>query len=85
MKNLTTFYNYLRTLGEEKDFLTQKEFMKLLKDLIPKQNFNERFAKNLISQLSENIKLINEPVRPVISVSRIILFIINTIKKLQIN
>ena len=85
MKNLTTFYNYLRTLGEEKDFLTQKEFMKLLKDLIPKQNFNERFAKNLISQLSENIKLINEPVRPVISISRIILFIINTIKKLQIN
>jgi hypothetical protein len=84
MKNLTTLYNHLRTLGEEKDFLTQKEFMKLLKELIPKQNFNERFVKNLISQLSENVKLINEPVRPVISVSRIILFIINTIKKVQI-
>jgi hypothetical protein len=84
MKNLTFFYNYLRQYGEEKEYLTQKEFMKLLKELIPKKQFNTKFAKNLISQLSENVKLINEPVRPVISISRIILFIINTVKKVQL-
>ena len=84
MKNLTNFYNYLRSIGEEKDFLTQKEFMKLLKDFIPNKQLNARFAKNLISQLTENVVLINEPIRPVISVSRIVLFIINVIKKVEI-
>ena len=83
MKNLTFFYNYLREIGEEKDFLTQKEFMKILKDFIPEKNFNAKFAQNLISQLTENVKLINEPLRPVISISRIILFIINVVKKSQ--
>ena len=84
MKNLTYLYNYLREFGEEKEFLTQKEFMKLLKDFIPQKQFNAKFAKNLISQLSENVKLINEPIRPVIAVSRIVLFIINIVKKTQI-
>ena len=84
MNNLTLLYNYLRTIGEEKDFLSQKEFMKFLKNLFPIGLFNFRFAKNLINQLSENITLVNEPIRPVISVSRIILFIINIIKKVEI-
>ena len=84
MKNLTIFYNYLRTIGEEKDFLTQKEFMKVLKDFIPIGLFNSIFSNNLINQLSENVILVNEPIRPVISVSRVILFILNTIKKLEI-
>ena len=84
MKNLSLLYNYLRTIGEEKDFLSQKEFMKTLKDFIPVGSFNPRFAKNLINQLSENVTLVNEPIRPVISVSRIILFIINLIKKVEI-
>ena len=84
-KNLTFFYDYLRKFGKEKEFLTQKEFMMLLKDFIPKNQFNAKFAKNLINQLSENVKLINEPVRPVISISRIILFIINIVKKVQVN
>jgi len=84
MKDLTLLYNYLRKIGEEKDFLTQKEFMTLLKDFIPVGLFNSRFAKNLISQLSENVTLVNEPIRPVISVSRIILFIVNAIKKVEI-
>ena len=83
MKNLTFLYNYLREIGEEKDFLTHKEFMKILKDFIPQRNFNAKFAQNLISQLTENVKLINEPIRPVISISRIILFIINVVKKSQ--
>ena len=84
MKDLTLLYNYLRTVGNEKDFLTQKEFMKLLKVFIPPALFDSRFSKNLMNQLSENITLVNEPVRPVISVSRIILFIINIIKKFEI-
>ena len=84
MKNLTLLYNYLKTIGEEKDFLTQKEFMKMIQDFIPVSVFNSIFSNNLINQLSENVVLINEPIRPVISVSRIILFIINTIKKYEI-
>ena len=83
MKNLSFLYNYLRGIGEEKDFLTHKEFMKVLKDFIPEKNFNAKFAQNLISQLTENVKLINEPIRPVISISKIILFIINVVKKSQ--
>ena len=74
MKDLTFLYNYLRTIGEEKEYLTQKEFMNLLKDFIPSALFNSRFSKNLMSQLSENVRLVNEPVTPYISVSRIILF-----------
>jgi len=37
-----------------------------------------------MNQLCEYVTLINEPLRPVISVSRIILFIINIIKKVEI-
>ena len=84
MKNLTLLYDYLRTIGEEKDFLNQKEFIKFLKEFIPVGLFNSRFAKNLMNQLCEYVTLINEPLRPVISVSRIILFIINIIKKVEI-
>ena len=84
MQNIKVLYDYLSTIGEEKDFLSQKEFMKFLKEYIPPGLFNYRFAKNLINQLSENVTLINEPVRAVISVSRIILFIINIIKKIEI-
>lgn len=83
MKDLTFLYNYLRTIGEEKEYLTQKEFMNLLKDFIPSALFNSRFSKNLMSQLSENVRLVNEPVTPYISVSRIILFIISIVKKFE--
>ena len=83
MKDLTFFYNYLRTIGEEKEYLSQKEFMNLLKDFIPSALFNSRFSKNLMSQLSENVTLVNEPVTPYISVSRIILFIISIVKKFE--
>ena len=84
MTNLTLFYNYLKKVGEEKDYLSQKEFMKILKEFIPVELFNPRWAKNLMNQISENVLLINEPLRSVISVSRIILFIINAIKKVEI-
>ena len=84
MTNLTLLYNYLRKIGEEKEYLSQKEFMKLLQEFTPVELFNPRWAQNLMNQISENVSLINEPLRPVISVSRIILFIINAIKKVEI-
>ena len=84
MQNLKLLYDYLKTIGEEKEFLSQKEFMKFLKEIIPPILFNYKFAKNLINQLCENVTLINEPIRQVLTVSRIILFIINIIKKVEV-
>ena len=84
MNNLNLLYNFLCTVGEEKDFLSQEEFDKVLKYIIPTNIYNSKFSKCLFDYLSETALLINEPKRRVISVPKIILFIISIIKKKEI-
>ena len=83
-KNLNILYNYLSTIGEEKEFLTQKEFLKFLKEIVPIDIYNYKSIKSLLSLLSENISLINEPTRTMISVPKIILFILFSIQKVSL-
>ena len=83
MKDLNLLYNYLLTIGQDKEYLTQNEFDTLLKKFIPKNVYNAIFSKSLANKLSEYITLLNQASRPYISVSKIILFILNIIKKLE--
>ena len=84
MQNLNLLYNYLCNVGEERDFLSEKEFIKVLKYIIPIGVYNSKSAKCLFDYLSENINLINETKRRVISIPKIILFIIGALKKKEI-
>ena len=84
MKNLNLLYNYLCTVGEEKDFLSQKEFNNVLNYIIPVGLFNSKTAKCLFDYLSETVMLLNEPKRRVVSIPKIILFIINILKRKEI-
>ncbi len=84
MNNLNLLYNYLCTVGEENDFLSQKEFNKVLNYIIPVGLFNSKKSKCLFDYLSEIVNLLNEPKRRVVSVPKIILFIINIIKRKEI-
>ena len=84
MNNLNLLYNYLCSVGEEKDFLSQKDFNKVLKYIIPTNIYNSKFSKCLFDYLSETALLINEPKRRVISIPKIILFIINILKRKEI-
>ena len=84
MKNLNLLYSYLCSVGEEKDFMSQTEFNKVLKYFIPINIYNSKFANCLFDYLSETVMLINEQKRRVISVPKIILFIINILKKKEI-
>ena len=84
MQNLNLLYNYLCTIGEERDFLSQKEFIKALKYIIPIGVYNSKSAKSLFDYLSETVNLINETKRRVISIPKIILFIISILKRKEI-
>ena len=84
MENLNLLYNYLCSVGEEKDFLSQKEFIKVLKYIIPIGIYNSKAANCLFDYLSETVMLINEPKRRVVSIPKIILFIISILKRKEI-
>ena len=80
MHNLNLLYNYLSSKGEEADFLPQKEFNKVLKYIIPINIYNSKYENCLFDYLSETVMLINEPKRRVVSIPKLILFIINILK-----
>ena len=84
MQNLNLLYNYLCSVGDEKDFLSQKEFVEVLKNIIPLDIYNSKAANCLFDYLSETFILINEPKRRVVSVPKMILFMINILKKKEI-
>ena len=84
MHNLNLLYNYLCSVGDERDFLSQKEFDKVLKYIIPIGIYNSKYAKCLYDYLSETVALINEPKRRVVSIPKIILFIISILKRKEI-
>ena len=84
MQNLNLLYNYLCSVGEEKDFLSQKEFIKVLKYIFPVGVYNTKAANCLFDYLSETVMLINEPKRRVVSIPKIILFIISILKRKEI-
>ena len=81
MQNLNLLYSYLCGVGEEKDFLSQIEFNKVLKYIIPPGVYNSKFANCLFDYLSETVMLLNEQKRRVISIPKIILFVLNILKK----
>jgi hypothetical protein len=80
-KNLNLFYDYLSTFVKGKDFLTEKEFKSIIKDILPIEIYNSKFADNLFDYLNESIILLNEPKMRIITIQRFMFSIIHILKQ----
>ena len=84
INNLNKFYNYLYSIAKGKDLLTEKEFNLILKDIMPTEIYNSKFAGSLFDYLSESIILLNEPKERVVTIPRLIMLIIHLLKQKEI-
>ena len=80
-QNLDTFNEYLYSITKGKDYLSEKEFNMLLKDISPIEIYNSKFVANLFDYLSESIILLNEPKKKVVTIPRLIMSIIYMLKQ----
>ena len=84
MKDLSQLYLYFKQFDKDKDnFLTPEEFELAIKHIFPIELNNNILTKSLIYKVSEYIIFPNEPPKPYIAISRIILFIILIVKRIQ--
>ena len=84
INNLNNLYKYLCSFGKGRDFLTEKEFYIVLRDILPIEIYNSKFAGSLFDYLSENIILLNEPKERVVTIPRLIMLIIQILKQKEI-
>ena len=80
-KDLNLFYDYLCSIVKGKDFLTEKEFKLIIKDVLPVEIYNSKFADNLFDYLSESIILLNEPKMRIVTIQRLMFSIIHILKQ----
>ena len=84
MKSINMLYDYLCSIAKGKDFLSEKEFKLLIKNILPIEIYNSKFASNLFDYLSESIILLNEPKIRVVAIPRLIMLIIHILKQKEI-
>ena len=85
MKDLYQLFLFFTQFDKDKDsFLTPEELEIALKQILPIALNNNILSKSIINQLSEYITFPNEPPKPYIGISRIILFIILIITRIQV-
>ena len=70
------FNDYLYKITKGKDFLSEKEFNMLLKEILPIEIYNSKLFCYLFDYLSESIILLNEPKKKVVTIPRLIMFYI---------
>ena len=80
-KDLNLFYDYLCSVANGKYFLSEKEFKSIIKDTLPIEIYNSKFADNLFDYLSENIILLNEPKIRIVTIPRLMNIIIHVLKQ----
>ena len=84
LNNLNKLYEHLCQIGKGKDFLSEKEFILVLKEILPIEIYNTKFVGSLFDYLSETIVLLNEPKMRVVTIQRLIMLVIHMVKQKEI-
>ena len=84
LNNLNKLYEYLSQIGKGKDFLTEKEFISVLKEILPIEIYNTKFVGSIFDYLCETIVLLNEPKMRVVTIQRLIMLIIHMLKQKEV-